>query len=561
MLPARAWMLCCLIGASLVAVRVALQPFAGEPWQAHATDILSLLRSLLATAALAWAALRTATWSWRLLVAAGTAWSMAEVIWLVLAFMGDQPWASAADAFFLLFYPCLLIGILLLPRQHPRGGGAWAAGLDVAVIITAAGAAMWLLLVGPGLPAEGGIGLKQVIAIAYPVGDLLLLWAACDLLFRGQVRTARGVAQLLVGGAACLISADLLFAVQMLQGTYVSGNPLGIVWMAALVLIGLAGARQATAGEVPVRPAVPPRMTTAMLAAVALLALLALLVAHPGEHSALIAAGLGVILVLVRQLHALVVNRRLEEDLQRANGELEQRVAQRTAELARAQQRLVEAERMEAIGRVAGAIAHDFNNILTAVSGHAELARMRVADPTVQEHLDQTLGAVQRAGELARRLMATARPADGGALVPTDIAAIATEVAGQIHGALPGGIALAVEVPPGGVTVPGDGMQLHQMLMNLCANARDAMPDGGRLGIRILPEGGRVAVEVSDTGCGIDERVRSRLFEPYFTTKPGRGNGLGLATVHAIARRHGGTVEVDSAPGRGSVFRIRLPTG
>lgn len=561
----RLWLVACLVAAALVATRAALQPFSDAPWHTIACDVVGLLRALFSFVVLAWAARvqRGGSLPWWLLAAGVAAWCVADAIWLILAVLGAQPWGSAADIFFLLFYPLALAGALALPRQQPRAGGAWAIALDIGVIVTASAAAMWVLLISPTMAASSGAAgvFSQVIALAYPVGDLLLLWLALDLLFRGQVRTATGSSLLLACGAATLIATDLVYAVQVLRGTYVSGNALGILWSLGLVLIGLAGARQATvAAESPVITQVP-RMASAVLAAVALIATWALLVANPADPVARVAAGLSVVLVLLRQLHALASNRRLEADLQRINNELEERVRERSAQLAQAQQRLAEAERLEAVGRVAGAVAHDFNNILTAVSGHTELARLRSDEPLVHEHLDQVLQAVQRAVDLGRRLVATSRPAEVQHHA-IDLVAIASEVAGQIGAAMPKGVEMAVVAPAGEVRVLANGGQLHQVLMNLCVNARDAMPAGGRLSIAIAPRSGWVELSVSDTGMGMTEAVRSRLFEPYFTTKgDGRGNGLGLATVHSIVRQHGGSIEVETSPGRGSVFRMRLPAG
>jgi signal transduction histidine kinase len=563
--PQRLWLVACLVAAALVVTRAALQPFSGAPWHTIACDIVGLLRALFSFAALAWAARvqRGRSLPWWLLAAGAAAWCVADAIWLILAVLGTQPWGSAADIFFLLFYPLALAGALALPRQQPRAGGAWAIVLDIGVIVTASAAAMWVLLINPTMaasPAAASV-FSQVIALAYPVGDLLLLWLALDLLFRGQVRTAAGISVLLACGAATLIATDLVYAVQVLHGTYVRGNSLGILWSLGLVLIGMAGARQATVVTKPPVVTHMPRMASAVLAAVALITTWALLVANPADPVARVAAGFSVVLVLLRQLHALASNRRLEADLQRINSELEERVRERSSQLAQAQQRLAEAERLEAVGRVAGAVAHDFNNILTAVSGHTELARQRSVEPVVHEHLDQVLQAVQRAVDLGRRLVATSRPAEARRQV-IDLVPIASEVAGQLGAAMPQGVEMAVIAPSGPVLVLADGTQLHQVLMNLCVNARDAMPAGGRLSITIAPLTGWVEMSVSDTGMGMTESVRARLFEPYFTTKAdGRGNGLGLATVHAIVRQHGGSIEVETSPGRGSVFRVRLPAG
>ncbi len=556
------WSIAIIVAAALVAVRAALHPYAGEPWQPIASDVHAVMRTALVIAALAWAARRVAGGgvAWALMAAGAGCWLVADILWLVLAILGRQPWGSVPDLFFLAFYPLLFAGVLLLPRERPAAGGAAAALVDMAVIAVTAAAALWLGLVQPLWGHDAAAGLDaRLIAVAYPIGDLLLLWVAGDLLLRGRVRTAPGVPLMIAAAAAVLIAADLAYAVQVLDRTYTSGNALGIIWTTGLVLLGLAGVRQAVAPPGLPAGARDPRLTSALLAAAALVVLWTLLMAAPADPLVAAAALTGAALLVIRQILTAVANRRLEQALHQANSELEERVRVRTAELAEAHRRLAEAERLEAVGRVAGAVAHDFNNILTAVSGHAELARLKTGDPALQQHLDQVLAASRRAAELARRLMASARPPRPEPQA-VDLEALVREVVGQVAATLPPGIVVGLDLPGGGAVVQADPGQLHQVLMNLCVNARDAMPAGGRLDLAVARVEGWIQITVADTGQGMDETVRARLFEPYFTTKePGKGNGLGLATVRAIVRQHQGTITVDSAPGAGARFTVRLP--
>jgi signal transduction histidine kinase len=556
------WPIACAVAVVLVAARAALQAFAGTPWQPLATDVHGILRTALVAAVLAWAARRVGMGgaAWGLMAAGVGCWLVADILWLVLAILGRQPWGSVADLFFLACYPLLFAGVLLLPRRHPAAGGTGAAVVDLAVVAVTAAAALWLALVQPLWLRDAAAGLDaRLIAVAYPIGDLLLLWVAGDLFLRGRVRAAAGVPLLIAGAAAVLIAADLVYAVQVLDRTYTSGNPLGIAWTAGLVLLGLAGVRGACGPAADTPAAHDARMTSALVAAAALVALWCLLVRAPADPVVAAAGLAGAGLLVLRQVLTVAANRRLERALHRANAELEERVRARTAELAEAQRRLAEAERLEAVGRVAGAVAHDFNNILTAVSGHAELARLKTADPVLQQHLDQIHAAGQRAAELARRLMASARPPRPEPRA-VDLPELVREVVGQVGPTLPPGITVGLALPEAGAVVQADPGQLHQVLMNLCVNARDAMPAGGRLELAVARIDGWVELTVADTGQGMDESVRARLFEPYFTTKePGKGNGLGLATVRAIVRQHQGTITVASAPGAGARFTVRLP--
>jgi two-component system cell cycle sensor histidine kinase/response regulator CckA len=297
-----------------------------------------------------------------------------------------------------------------------------------------------------------------------------------------------------------------------------------------------------------------PRLLLSVgLAGAALSASWILLIIAPDHALARFAAGLGVLLTLLSLARALIVNRRLAAELERKTEAL----PERRGESVQALQRQAEAERLRAVGRVAGAVAHDFNNLLTAVSGHTELARMRSDDQAIRDHLDHVLLAVQRGVELSRRLVATAHP-PAAKLEPIDLAVVVVEAAARIRAELPPGMVLALEVPPGSVRALADATQMQHLLTQLCANAGDAMPAGGRLVIGLAAVAGGVELSVTDSGSGMTDAVRAHLFEPYFSTKGGRGRGFGLAMVHAIVHQHGGSIGVDSGPG-GSTFRVRLP--
>ncbi len=237
--------------------------------------------------------------------------------------------------------------------------------------------------------------------------------------------------------------------------------------------------------------------------------------------------------------------------------------------------RLRQAQKMEAIGQLAGGIAHDFNNILTAIRGYGELAR----DPAASEDqrradLDEVVANADRAAELTGQLLAFGRRA---VLRPEvlDPAAVVGGIVPLLRRLIGEHIRLVTSTAPGAGHVRVDRSQLEQVIVNLCVNARDAMPSGGRLTIataaveldeadaaRIAEAtpGSYVELAVADTGTGMDEATRAHIFEPFFTTKPtGEGTGLGLATVYGIVHQSGGTIAVASEPGKGTTFRILLP--
>ena len=241
----------------------------------------------------------------------------------------------------------------------------------------------------------------------------------------------------------------------------------------------------------------------------------------------------------------------------------------RRAESERAQleARLRHSQKMEAIGTLAGGIAHDFNNILTLIAGSADLAALDVPEGhPARPYLEQIQRASARAEALVRQILTFSRRRDEQRDV-VSLPPIAREAASILRSTLPAMIEIRTEVADDVPAVQADSVQLHQVLMNLGTNAAYAMREtGGVLTISVRgerrPDGGRDAViEVSDTGVGIDRATLERVFEPFFTTKPvGIGTGLGLAVVHGIVTSHGGTIEATSEPGRGTTFRVALPS-
>jgi len=238
---------------------------------------------------------------------------------------------------------------------------------------------------------------------------------------------------------------------------------------------------------------------------------------------------------------------------------------------------LRQAQKMEAIGQLAAGVAHDFNNILTVIQGQLSLALLSddLGASTVKG-LTQALKASERAGALTRQLLAFSRK-QVMERKPLTLVSLFEQVKTMLLRLMGDHIEIRMEVPPDLPSVYADRCNIEQVLINLAVNARDAMPGGGKLTIDafkvqsdhrpanapnplIAPNGAFVCIRVKDTGQGMNEHTKARIFDPFFTTKEvGKGTGMGLATVHGIIKQHQGWIEVDTAPGQGTTFRVYLP--
>jgi PAS domain S-box-containing protein len=317
--------------------------------------------------------------------------------------------------------------------------------------------------------------------------------------------------------------------------------------------------------------------------------------ATPIEVNATVVQSAGVpqILTLCRDISS---RRRAEAEIKALNQDLEKRVRERTAELTAANEELVteisqrikaerakeklqsellQAQKMDAIGRLAGGIAHDFNNILVSISGYAELLMDTMPDGApARADLSEILLETQRGASLTRQLM-TFSNKQTLKLEILDLNALTTGAGKMLNRLIGANIRLTTELSEGLYPIQADSGQITQVIMNLVINARDAMPEGGRImirtenaeitdaspALRLAPPAGSYAVlSVADTGCGMDETTLAHIFEPFYTTKPeGKGTGLGMSTVYGIVSRAKGGIGVESIPGKGTVIRVYFP--
>ena len=222
------------------------------------------------------------------------------------------------------------------------------------------------------------------------------------------------------------------------------------------------------------------------------------------------------------------------------------------------EEQLRQAQKMDSIGKLAGGIAHDFNNLMTAVIGYSDLL-LRDAVDRDRDKVEAIRDSAVRASDLTRQLLAFSRRQ----VLQTqqiDLREVVERMDTLLKRLLGEDVRLQTVFGSEPVIVRADKTQLEQVVMNLAVNARDAMPGGGTLTVTVLTDGDAAVLSVVDDGVGMDEETQAQIFEPFFTTKPLAGaSGLGLSTVHGIVGQSGGTVLVDSEPGHGTTFTIRLP--
>jgi PAS domain S-box-containing protein len=244
------------------------------------------------------------------------------------------------------------------------------------------------------------------------------------------------------------------------------------------------------------------------------------------------------------------------------------------AERLRLEGQLLQSKKLEAIGTLAGGIAHDFNNILAAILGYGDMAQKKAPEGSaLRRHLDAVVAAGLRAKSLVARILAFSRSGIGER-VPVHVQGVVTEALDLLAPSLPESVKLERHLAGGDATVMGDATQIHQVVMNLCANAAQAMKAGGRLTVALdvvergeamaatsqLAAGRYVRLSVRDTGIGIAPQILERIFDPFFTTREvGVGTGLGLSLVHGIVTELGGGIDVDSKVGEGTTFTVYLP--
>ncbi|MGC1304762.1 MAG: response regulator [Caulobacteraceae bacterium] len=272
---------------------------------------------------------------------------------------------------------------------------------------------------------------------------------------------------------------------------------------------------------------------------------------------------------LLANIRALLRLREAESDLRELNATLETRVSEAVAAREKVEESLRQAQKMEALGQLTGGIAHDFNNLLMVVIGNLDIAKRALAkldNGRADRAIVNAIKGGERAAILTQRLLAFARR-QPLAPKPLDVGELVTSMANMLQRTLGERLELELRIEEGVWPVEADESQLENSILNLVVNARDAMPEGGRLDIHVANAEVHgqetedfVRIVVRDTGVGMDKQTAERVFEPFFTTKTvGEGTGLGLSQVYGFVEQSGGYVELDSAPGKGTAISLFLP--
>ncbi len=522
-----------------------------------------LLLEGLATASLAFRAWRCTgeeRRGWTLLAAS----ALLELPNLLVTLLRLQqimpPWSSAISSLLTLASGVLVLGgVLSFPRGCEGRGAFLRRALDGLIFAASLVFLLWVMGVQSSLRSAGGdVGLRVFVAYL----NVALLGGG--LVFMTSYHPSR------IQGPLGWLGASALAWLAALSAWTLAGLPSVVVTEPWILLAGAIPLFQGLAAwsPQPVRAPLPgldlERRGAALLpylpVSLAILVLAAQSVWLPvavtrGTFSPFLVM---VVLLLLRQFQAI-------RDLQVARESLEKRVQQRTKALEQAQDTLLRTERMNTMALMGAGLAHDLNNLLCAMKGSAELAVFHLEEglPLVPKELTRLASTADRAADLTRRLMGYVR-SEAEELQALDLGQEVLQMEATLRLILPRSVTMSIEVPvEQTLLVASSKSRLEQMLVNLVANARDAMPEGGRLQIRLRPGSrgvGQVVIEVADSGTGMTPEIQEHIFDPFFTTKPpGKGTGLGLPSLKAMVEADGGGLEVASTPGQGSTFRILLP--
>lgn len=500
-------------------------------------------------------------------------WSYTEIV------LKESPFPSAADVFYLLFYPLALWGLLALPGAPVGRGERMKFSLDMAIVMTGAWMLVWYFVISPLAGSAGSEPLDRFLAAAYPIADLVTVAGVVWLFLRRPDPAIRSSLAMFMAGLGAFVVTDFIYAHSDLTGVYTSGGWLDIGWLMAYYAFALAAIRQAH----PARGARPDRWSARVLNNMPLVLPFVAIVFGYGlvgfvavtdfnlraqAQGLFLGAAALTLLVITRQVVTLRENMRLNAELRAFSAELETRVQERTRELKQAQDALLASQKLASTGALAAGIVHEvgnpLNTIVTAVE--ALQAQVEAGDKVDDETLNLYLPIINRAVWHAARIVQTLRTFSRGSqpeLVRQDLAQVIDDALFLMGNQIERwkNVRLVTDFEPDLPSVLCDRNQIAQVLINLLANARDAMPDGGVIMLRLSRSSVGAVIEVADEGVGIETDKAEKIFDPFYTTKNiGKGSGLGLSIVSGIIRAHNGEVSVRSeGAGKGATFTVVLP--
>jgi len=475
------------------------------------------------------------------------------------------PFPTWGDLLSFLSLGLIIASLLAWPLTSASGSERWRKGMDGLGAALSAFFLGWYFAMGPLFRQSQSSPLERTALVAFFLGNAMVL-GTCAYLGARQTSRFRGPLGWITLGFGISVLQVVLQVPLALAGQYHLGDPVDLlVLLAALFILAAPLAPRSLEPGLPpsseIRDHSPAARILPMLPAATSLAIVLVSLAWAPARLdpvvlalASVMAGLG----LFRGGLAL-------RDLQHLSVALETRVLERTKDLEDMQDAMLRTERMNAMAVLGAGMAHDLNNTLATVRACAELARMKLEDgqsPEIKD-LDHIIVAADQSAALTRRLMSFGHMEEA----PPSLLCLREELSHLetiLRMLLGRQISLRLELGEARIPVLGSRAQIEQILVNLVGNARDAMPHGGDILIRLSKSSsaGRpiARVEVEDSGDGMTPEVQEKIFSPFFTTKgPGRGTGLGLASVRQIMHDLGGTLAVASQPGIGTTFVLRLP--
>jgi signal transduction histidine kinase len=543
--------------------------WGGEEYQAAISNLAFLPISLLAALAAfrIWTQPgvdRSIRLAWGLLGLGLLANFFGDLLWFYYeTILQSAPFPSWADLGYLAFYPLVMAALLNFPYSPVSRSDQQRLYLDSAVVLVASWMAIWYFILAPSVDGLS-LTFESVLVVAYPLADLVIVYGLIIFLFRHPNASIRSGFGFLLAAMLLFVVADVIYSIQGLNDTYVSGDPIDNFWLLSYLCFIFAALEQCANLQIHGSRFKAARQVNywwllpyVMLAAGYALAIWAFAVST-GIDSRVrgLFGGAVALTVLIswRQVLELRENRRLNKEL-----------LLRLQQLDEAGLALNRAEYLASIGTLAAGVAHELNNPLGVIVASQEvLMRRSLSGDWQKEVFLNNLNRIERSAwygaKIVRSLLTYAR---GGelALTRATARALIDDALLLVHLPPDAGVELKTNVAPDTPAIICDQDKIAQVLVNLIDNALDAMTSPGTITLNASRHSdGGLVLKVTDTGAGMSDEVLAHAFDPFYTTKPtGEGTGLGLSICRGIVRAHDGQMKIDSRPGQGTQVTITLP--